>query len=119
LRQYETIISPNAEVYSGILLPHLIQPLVDLKFISTHRHNLNFHLTSDKIVSTSSLSSAATQLTYETLCCCNEESSAENRTQEYGKSNGLTFHHTVHNLQHVRAVLGNDALQPSYVLDMG
>jgi hypothetical protein len=94
------------------------QPLVDLKFISTHRHNLNFHLTNDKVPSTSSLSSAATQLTYENLCCFHEESSAENRTQEYGKNNGLTFHHTVRNLQNVRAVLGNDPLRPSYVLDM-
>jgi len=63
------------------------------------RRNLNFHLTNDKVAYTSSLSSAVTQLTYKILCCYNTERSVENRTQTYGKRNGLTFTHIMCNLQ--------------------
>jgi hypothetical protein len=87
---------------------------VDLKIIPNQRHNLNFHLTNDKVAS--SLSSAVTQLTYEIPCCYNTEVPVEKRTQTYGKSNGLAFPHILCNLEHVRAVLGNDPLQPSNVL---
>ena len=82
-----------------------------------HMRNLNFYLTNDKVASTSSLSSAVTQLTYETLYCYNTERSVENRTQTYGKRNGLTFPHIICNLQHVRAALGNNPLQPPNVIN--